>query len=538
MAMLLAFTPLGSVQASTFYGFNILDKSVTSDNCDDLSVIPGVSGTVTYDPATNTLTLVNATITDADRDGKLSGIANLSNKNLVINVVGTNTITSYYTALYSDYGMCTYVRGSGTLNLKSSCYYDSGLGTFRGGSFVLEDCTVNTSGAYGILGNDGVGSVTVRYANVTAEGASGSVCNLTSFTLDGCRVVSPDGAVYDKTQQAFVVDGKKQSKIEIKADEVVDCGITIADVVVTSKNCGDLSVIPGVSGTATYDPTTTTLFLDGATIESKYGNGLKNRSVSGLKIDVKGDNSISANYVGMELFRSTTIGGGGTLSMTVNYTAISVNNTSLVIDSCTVNATGKSGIAGTGKGDTLTVREASVDVCGSYYGSVYDITEFVLEGCIITVPEDAEFDSSLKSVALDGETVNTKVQIEQGTRYDVVLEENNGGRVYATKLLQELLGMTMQEAFDFLADLPGMVVENVLPSKAQEICDRFAAINCTANKYPSGTWSPIGIESVDAGIPSYKPGVYSVGGVYLGNDFDNLPKGFYIKDGRKVLKLR
>ena len=49
------------------YALNIAGTQVTSANCDDLSVIDGVEGKVSYDHSTKTLTLENATIKTSDK---------------------------------------------------------------------------------------------------------------------------------------------------------------------------------------------------------------------------------------------------------------------------------------------------------------------------------------------------------------------------------------------------------------------------------------------------------------------------------------
>ena len=46
----------------------------------------------------------------------------------------------------------------------------------------------------------------------------------------------------------------------------------------------------------------------------------------------------------------------------------------------------------------------------------------------------------------------------------------------------------------------------------------------------------VGIKDGKASVPAHKQGFYSIDGVYFGNDFNALPKGIYIKDGKKVLK--
>ena len=46
----------------------------------------------------------------------------------------------------------------------------------------------------------------------------------------------------------------------------------------------------------------------------------------------------------------------------------------------------------------------------------------------------------------------------------------------------------------------------------------------------------VGIKDVKAKVSAHKQGIYSIDGIYLGTDFDALPKGIYIKDGKKVKK--
>ena len=60
-----------TMQAQNDYELEIAGKKVTAANCNDLSAINGVSGTVKYDPTTKVLTLQNAVIKST---GKNEGI--------------------------------------------------------------------------------------------------------------------------------------------------------------------------------------------------------------------------------------------------------------------------------------------------------------------------------------------------------------------------------------------------------------------------------------------------------------------------------
>ncbi len=239
-------------------------------------------------------------------------------------------------------------------------------------------------------------------------------------------------------------------------------GLRINYQQVTSENCNDLSVLEGVSGTVKYEPETKTLFLENATITVER-NCIEDSFLDSLTINVTGENNITTTDGGaINLYENhTTINGGGTLNIESAGTGIFFKK-SLEIDSCTVNAKGRWGIAGAdGASETLTIRNANITAEGTE-GSICDILSLTLDGCKISVPADAAFDETLHSVALNGETVTDKVVI------------------------------TSDQA--------------------------------------------VGIKDVKASVSARKQGIYSIDGVYLGTDFDVLPKGIYIKDGKKVKK--
>ena len=63
--------------------------------------------------------------------------------------------------------------------------------------------------------------------------------------------------------------------------------LEIADIAVTPDNCGDLSVIKGVSGKVQYDPQTKVLILENAAINITDGHGIYSE-VKGLIIKLVG----------------------------------------------------------------------------------------------------------------------------------------------------------------------------------------------------------------------------------------------------------
>lgn len=82
-------------QAQTkYYNIEVAGVAVSSDNCADLSVIPGVEGKINFNPETNTLYMKNVTI-NSEKDG----IVVLNQTKIFIKIVGENSITSSRTPI-------------------------------------------------------------------------------------------------------------------------------------------------------------------------------------------------------------------------------------------------------------------------------------------------------------------------------------------------------------------------------------------------------------------------------------------------------
>ena len=192
----------------------------------------------------------------------------------------------------------------------------------------------------------------------------------------------------------------------------------IAGVQVTSANCSDLSVIPNVSGTVKYDPSTKTLTLQNATIQTNASYAIFSE-IDGLTIKVTGTNNLTTGGNSALVFTEPlTITGGGVLNANsrIGLCGIFAKETNLTIDGCTVNAKGRYGIVGrNGSSETLTIKNSTVTAEGAVSGSIADFASLSMIGCAITQPAGAAFDASLKAVALNGEKVTSKVVISKNS---------------------------------------------------------------------------------------------------------------------------
>ena len=386
------------------YGIKIAGVDVTALNYEDLSVIDGVDGKISYNPETNTLTMEDVTINGAD----INGILNKDVKGLKINLVGNNTITTT-NACISIFEPYT-ISGSGTLRLKSS----DNCGIFLPSSLTVEGVTIYAEGKWGIAGQvfQKSGNVlTICNAYVEVTGSKGSVGDLENLILDGCSITQPSGAEFDAQSHSVLLNGELVTdKVVIEPDSY---GFKIAGVKVTSLNCKDFSVIDGVDGKISYDPETNTLTMEDVTINTTNFNGIVNNNVMDMKINLVGNNTITTNRACITINETSTISGSGTLRLKSSSDCGLYMNSSLTVEDVKLYAEGKYGVAGNdGKsGEILTLRNAYVEATGSD-GSICDLQNLILDGCSITQPTGAAFDANVHAVALNGKMVTDKVVIE------------------------------------------------------------------------------------------------------------------------------
>ena len=408
MFMIMMMTSAFAMAQET-YGIKVAGEDITGYNRYDLTEISGVSGKVYFDPNTRTLTLDNATIEAKD----CNAILNETCDYLTIELIGTNNID---------------VTGAAGINLKEETTIWSNSGgklsvksdgcalLFGGCPLEISNCWLEAEGAWGISARNNVAEevLTIRNSHVEAKGSTGSICDIANLVLEGCSITQPDGALFSTQNNAVVLNG------EMVTDKVVivpSYGIKIAGVDVTSLNCKDLSVIDGVDGKMSYDAETKTLTMEDVTINTTDFNGIFNKDVKGLKINLVGNNTITSSVACIAILEPSTISGSGTLRLKSSNDCGILLFSSLAVEGIKLYAEGKWGIAGQvfpTSGNVLTICNAYVEATGSK-GSVCDLENLILDGCSITQPTGAAFDAQYHSVLLNGELVTDKVVIEPDT---------------------------------------------------------------------------------------------------------------------------
>lgn len=193
-------------------------------------------------------------------------------------------------------------------------------------------------------------------------------------------------------------------------------GFKVAGVDVTNDNYLDLTEISGVSGKVYFDPNTRTLTLDNATIEADGSNAILNETCDYLTIELIGTNNIDVTgAAGINLKEETTIwsNSGGKLSVKSDVCALLFGGCPLEISNCWLEAEGAWGISASNNvaEEVLKIRNSHVEATG-LKGSICDIAGLELDGCYIDIPSKAAYNAETKSVAVNGETVTSKVVIE------------------------------------------------------------------------------------------------------------------------------
>ena len=193
-------------------------------------------------------------------------------------------------------------------------------------------------------------------------------------------------------------------------------GFKVAGVDVTNDNYLDLTEINGVSGKVYFDPNTRALTLDNANIEVDGCNAILNETCRNLVIELLGTNTINVtNSAGIYTCESTVILGnsGSTLTLKNDRCAVLFEGSPLEIVNCWLEVEGDWGISANDNvaEEVLTIRNSHVEATGPT-GSICDIAGLELEGCYIDIPFKAAYNAETKSVAVNGETVTSKVVIE------------------------------------------------------------------------------------------------------------------------------
>lgn len=433
------------------YGLVVGDVEVTDRNKDNITGA-AITGTISYDSETSTLTLDNAKITSAT-----SACIDISRDiNVLIELIGEDSLTqtggTY--ALYIGQNDTITIAGNGSLAIESS---QNGIKLSSASQLTISECQVAVNGATkGITGIDGTKGETLILdkAIVRAKGtAQGSICNLQTLDFNGCSIVLPESAIWKLANHQ--IESKDGSVVK---DEVVIARVYpvyVAGVQLNVINKDDIATAAGIStGTITFDDENNVLTLENVVLETAK-NGIETIGSTGLTIELVGENSITSDKNGISAYTALTIDGNGSgkLEIAADNTALSSLSESLVISKAEVTASGAQyGIYGSYNSE-LEISKSTVRAKGTTQGSIARFKSITLTGCSIategaTVALSAE-DATDYSVMVEGAIATAEVVIEpKTTAIETIAAEQplfyaHDGRIYGAEGMRiyTLLGL-------------------------------------------------------------------------------------------------
>lgn len=337
----------------------IAGEPVNEYNANDISG-PSIAGSVSYDFESNTLTLVNATIVSYDINAIVSSCSNL-----IINLVGNNTITSYV-ADAIRLRANTIIQGLGTLDVTSenrnAIWVDESLSINGGCTVTAFAKSINTNSC-SVYGADG-SILRVDNSKLIAKRggtAYGSIGGFSEVQMIDCVVLVPQEVCYNSESHRF-----EDSHGVVQNGQILICkseyDLWIKGIRVTALNANDVLE----DGTVSFDIMTNTLTLNGAYINGRQMVGIDNK-IDGLKIVLIGYNKVVSEMqegIASAEDASLSIQGSGQLQV-AGTTAIGVNANLTISGGCDVEAIANgyfnvSAIEDYGRQSTLTVDASSV----------------------------------------------------------------------------------------------------------------------------------------------------------------------------------
>ena len=277
-----------------------------------------------------------------------------------------------------------------TLNIIND-YDGVAIRGYNPGSLTIDSCTINATGGIAFH----AGTLYINKSTVTVVGGdNNSFSGFTNIVLNGCFIDKPVGAKITNGSITYL-DGTTIVKDTVKIIPGVAYNLWVCGVQVTDANKDDLTIINGtngftVRGTINYNSDTKVLRLEDTNITLSGGfNGIRSH-IPELQIEVVGNDTINSDGgTGVELHGTTTISGGGMLSVTsqANDRAI-YSPAQLTIENCKVSAVGgKRGIMS--YPSELIFTNATVIARGASEGSITNFSNLTLNDCMFFAPADA-----------------------------------------------------------------------------------------------------------------------------------------------------
>lgn len=483
-------------------------SDITEITSDNLSFSDG-TGSISYNPETNVLTLDNA---------NLSSYVLTTNAypavNPVINVVGENRFSGIITSssrIYGDGILSLNINYPSMAKGSKSLLYVPAL--MAGEDITIEGISLVCVGESSILAKKNV-----KFQNVNAS-LKGIFYVDGNLSFDGCSIVQPQGYVMD--EGVMKVDGTAYTgEVIISTATTYDLKVKGANV--TSITAGDILG----DGTMYYDETNKKLVMNNVDADWAGANHMLIESaIDGLTVEVTGDNKIKG--AGIKFDKNTVMLGTGSLTITQgNHEGSAAIETAsvLTIKNITLNAQGSNvGLRGPG---AFVFSNVIASIKGGFK-NVVNVADITLDGCGYELPADGLYNiSDMRMDDFNGNAYNGEIKIRPFTSYSLYIMGSrvtdincndilhDGGKVRYDDALKTLTLTDFQETVEnaFLESFEDL---NVVVNGNNEL--RSSKLVFNANALITGT-GKLAVTSandaivVNSGMLTIKDANLSVGG--------------------------
>jgi len=233
------------------YGIDVAGIRLNSKNYSPV-VAPGVTGTVSYDPETNTLTMHNATI-------KADWAINAHDRNegmpFTLKLIGQNVIEGgewYGLSVSHTYGGRyggSVITGNGILTISSQ---NNSAIYFYNAPININNATViaaTASSEHPAIATYGDQPVNINRATVIASGQATAIAEVSGVNLKGSEYIEPEGAAYSNDLKGVAAAGALTKTVRIERQQKQ--GDINNDLEV---NVGDIMAIINVMAEGILDP--------------------------------------------------------------------------------------------------------------------------------------------------------------------------------------------------------------------------------------------------------------------------------------------
>lgn len=376
---------------------------VTTRNFNKLAEIPGVSGTILFGIGETSIYMDNCNITPAQG---VAAIRSDMEDFAVVLMSGTESTLTANGAPAMILGKYTYIESNGSM------YYGKLKATASGGypailaseSLEIYSAELDASGKYGIEGDGDDAILWISEAKAHFAGSTAAMANISGVNTAMVKITSPTGAAYDSSLRGVAKDGKLVN--DVTFDEMEDYGLDIGNYYVNEENCADLSVLPNITGNASYDHSTRTLTLDNATVDGC----ISSRSKDDFTILVKGKCSITGDLpmlaISLTDIVNATIKGEENSELWIDMpetsyttTPITLNGTNcestLTIDNCNIDIKGDMPLYCTryiGELSTLRIVNSALNLHATS-SPIYNFKAVEMKGSVVASPEGLHYKS-------------------------------------------------------------------------------------------------------------------------------------------------